>query len=54
MLQSLLSAILEMLRTAVGAAIAKFLGLENAVEFVAAIIGLGFIVIGFTAFWLGH
>ena len=54
MLQSLLSALVEMLVSAVGGAMVKFIGLENAVEITTAIIGLGCIVIGFTAFWMGH
>jgi hypothetical protein len=54
MLESLLAAIVEMLLTAAGEAIARLLGLENAVELATAIIGLGCIGIGFTADWLGH
>ncbi len=54
MLQSLLSAIVETLLSAAGAAIVKFCGLENAVEFATAIFGLSCIVIGFTSWWLGY
>jgi Ca2+/Na+ antiporter len=54
MLQSLLSAIVETLLSTVGAAIIKFLGLENAVEFATAIFGLSCIVIGFTMYAVGH
>jgi hypothetical protein len=53
MLQSLLSAIVETLFETAGAAILKFLGWEQAAEFVGAIVGLGCILIGF-AMWLGH
>ncbi|QOG18996.1 MULTISPECIES: hypothetical protein [Bradyrhizobium] len=54
MIQSLISAILEMLLSAAVSAVVKFFGLENAVEIATAIIGLGFIAIGFTAYLLGH
>ncbi|MCK1707649.1 hypothetical protein [Bradyrhizobium sp. 143] len=53
MLQSLLGLIVETLLSAAGAAIVKFFGLENAAEFATAIVGLTFIVIGFTAWWFG-
>ena len=54
MLQSLLSAIVETLFEAIGYAILKFLGWENAAEFVGAIIGLSCIVIGLTMALTGH
>lgn len=54
MLERLIGEILEMLLTAAVAAIGKFFGQENAVEFATAIVGLGFIAIGVTAWWLGH
>jgi hypothetical protein len=53
MLQGLLSAIVETLFEAAGYAILKFLGWEEAAEFVGAVIGLGFIVIGL-AMLLSH
>lgn len=42
MIQSLLSAIVEILLSAAGDAIVKFFGLENAVEFATAIFGLSY------------
>lgn len=54
MIQSLISAILEMLLSAAVSAVVKFFGLENAVEIAMVVIGLGFIAIGFTAYLLGH
>jgi hypothetical protein len=54
MLQSLLSAIVESLVTAAGHAILKFFGWEQAAELVGAVVGLTFIVIGFTIFLPGH
>jgi zinc transporter ZupT len=54
MLQSLLSAIVETLFEAIGYAILKFLGWENAAEFLTAIIGLSCIVIGLTMALTGH
>lgn len=54
MLQALLSAIVDMLLSVAWSAIVKFLGLENVVEVVTAIFGLGCIVIGFTVYLLGH
>ena len=54
MLQSLLSTIVETLLVEAGHAVAKMLGLESVVEFVTALAGLSFIVIGFAAWWMGH
>ncbi|GLR87854.1 hypothetical protein [Bradyrhizobium iriomotense] len=54
MLDTLLSAIFEMVLSAVGTAIVKLFGVENAAEVATAIIGLGFIAIGLTAALLGH
>lgn len=53
MLQALISAIMDMLLSAAWSAIVRFFGLENVVEIVTAIFGLGCIVIGF-AVLLGH
>ncbi|SDH76578.1 hypothetical protein SAMN05216338_101314 [Bradyrhizobium sp. Rc2d] len=53
MLQGLLSAIAEMLLSAAWSAIVRFFGLENVVEIVTAVFGLGCIVIGFTVYLLG-
>jgi uncharacterized membrane-anchored protein len=54
MLNSLLSAIIETLVDAAGAAIIKFFGLEYAAELITAVVGLAFIVIGFTIYWFGY
>lgn len=54
MLDALLGAIFEMVLTAVGTAIVKLFSLENAAEIAAAIIGLGFIAVGFTVAVWGH
>jgi hypothetical protein len=54
MLESLLSAIVEMLFSLAGHAVLKLLGWENAFEFVAALFGLSCIVIGFAMFLLGY
>ena len=54
MLEALLSVIVDIILSAIGSAIVKVLGLENAVEIVAAILGLGFIVIGVTTYLFGH
>ncbi|MDH2343080.1 hypothetical protein [Bradyrhizobium sp. SSUT77] len=54
MLQSLLSAIVEILLTAAVEAVVKLFGLENAAALATAIFGLGCILIGFTAYLLGH
>jgi hypothetical protein len=54
MLQSLLSAIVEALLSAAGAAIVRFFGLENVVELVTAVVGLSCIVIGFAIWWFGY
>ena len=51
MLQSLLSEIVETLLSAMGHAILKFFGWEQAAEFVGALVGLSCIVIGFMM-WL--
>ncbi|NVN86533.1 MAG: hypothetical protein HXX15_10645 [Rhodopseudomonas sp.] len=53
MLQSLLSAIVETLVTATGHAILKFLGWDQAAEFVGAVVGLACIATGFAIWWLG-
>jgi len=53
MLQDLLSVILETFISAAGGVVVKILGLESAVELVAAVAGLLFMAIGF-AMWLGH
>ncbi|WP_165405554.1 hypothetical protein [Bradyrhizobium genosp. SA-3] len=53
MLQSLLSAIVDLILSAAWSAIVRFFGLENLVEIVTAVFGLGCIVIGFTVFLLG-
>jgi len=54
MLQSLLTAIVETLVEAAGHAILKFLGWEQAAEFVGAVIGLSCIVIGLAMALTGH
>ncbi|MCP3374395.1 hypothetical protein [Bradyrhizobium cajani] len=54
MLQSLLSAIVDVLLSAAWSAIVRFFGLENVVEIATAIFGLGCIVAGFTVFLLGY
>ncbi|WP_158268012.1 hypothetical protein [Bradyrhizobium sp. MOS002] len=54
MLESLPGAIVEILLSAAWGAIIRFFGLENLAELATAIFGLGCIVIGFTACWLGH
>ena len=54
MFQSLLSAIVETLFEAVGYAILKFLGWEQAAEFVGIVVGLGCIVIGLAMALTGH
>lgn len=54
MLERLIGEILEMLLTAAGAVIAKLFGLDNAVEFATAVVGLSFIAIGCVAWWLGY
>jgi len=51
MFQSLLSAIVETLLSAIGHAILKFFGWEQAAELIAALFGLSCIVIGFLM-WL--
>jgi hypothetical protein len=51
MLQSLLSAMVETLLSAVGHAILKFFGWEQAAEFIAAVFGISCIVVGFVM-WL--
>ena len=54
MLQSLLGSIVEMLLSAAGHAIIKFLGWEQAFEFVTALFGLAYIVGGFAMWWMGY
>lgn len=54
MLRALISAIVDMLLSAVWSAIVRFFGTENVVEIVTAIFGLGCIVIGFAVLLLGH
>lgn len=54
MIGSVLSGIAETLFVATGHAILKFFGWEGAAELVGALVGLGFIAIGFTLFLLGH
>ncbi|MBR0967934.1 hypothetical protein JQ626_28115 [Bradyrhizobium diazoefficiens] len=54
MLQSLLSEILEMLLSAAGHAILKALGWDNAFELVAALFGIGCILIGSGLLPTGH
>ncbi len=54
MLQSLLSAVAEMLLMAVWNAILKFLGWEQAAEFIASVFGLGCMVTGLVMWWLGY
>jgi hypothetical protein len=54
MLQALISATVDMLLSAAWSAIVRFFGLENVVEIVTAIFGLGCIVIGFSVLLLGH
>jgi|EndMetStandDraft_9_1072997.scaffolds.fasta_scaffold2262683_1 hypothetical protein len=53
MLQSLLSAIAEMLPSVICDTVVKFLNLENVIEFVTALFGLACIVIGFVIWWSG-
>ena len=54
MLDALLGFIFEMVLNAVGTAIAKLFGVDNAAELAAAIIGLGLIAIGFVVAVWGH
>jgi len=54
MLDALLGAIFEMVLSAVGTAIVKLFGVDNAAEVATVIIGLGFIAIGFIAAVWGH
>jgi hypothetical protein len=54
MLQTLLSEIVEMAVTATAHAILKFLGWEQAAEFIGAVIGLSLILLGFTLALTGH
>jgi hypothetical protein len=54
MLDALLSAIFEIVLKAVGTAIVKLFSLENVAQVATAIIGLGFIAIGFAVTVLGH
>lgn len=53
MLQSLLSAIVEILLSAAWSAVVRFLGLENVVEIVTAVFGLGCILIGAAVYLQG-
>lgn len=54
MVQGLLSAIVELIFRAVARVIIKLFGLENAFELVSGLVGLAFIVIGFTTLLLDH
>ncbi len=54
MLDALLGAIFEIVLSAVGTAIVKLFGLENAAEIATVITGLGLIAIGFTVTVWGH
>ncbi len=54
MLQSLLSAIVDMLLAAAIDAVLEFFGWKHAAELVAALFGLSCIVIGFAILLLGH
>lgn len=54
MLQSLLSAVVEMLLAAAWQAVLKFLGWEQAAEFLTAVFGLGCMVIGLVMWGLGY
>jgi hypothetical protein len=54
MLQNLLSEIVETAVTATAHAISKFLGWEQAAEFIGAVIGLSLIVLGCTMALTGH
>jgi hypothetical protein len=53
MLQSLLTGIVEALLMAAGQAVIKFLGWEQAAEFISAVFGLTCIVAGLIMWWLG-
>lgn len=53
MLHNLLNAFAEMLLSAIGDAVLKFLGWEQAAEFVTALVGLTLIVTGFAIWWTG-
>jgi hypothetical protein len=53
MVQSLLSALAETLLMAAGRAVLKFLGWQQAAEFVGVVLGLSCIVTGFTLWHLG-
>lgn len=54
MLQSLLSAIVDLILSAAWSAAVRLLGAENLVEIASAIVGLSCILIGFTVFLLDH
>jgi hypothetical protein len=54
MLQALLTDIAESLLMAAGRAILKFLGWEQAFEFVSAVFGLSCIVAGLVMLWQGY
>jgi hypothetical protein len=54
MLQSLLSAIVEIVLEAMCQSVIKFFGLENAVTLARSLVGLTFIAIGFAIWWFGH
>lgn len=54
MLDALLGLIFDIVLSAIGTAIVKLFSVDNAAEIATAIIGLGFIAIGFTAAVWGH
>jgi hypothetical protein len=54
MIQSLISAIAEMLLMAAWQAILKFFGWEQAAEVIGMLFGLGCMVIGLAMWWLGY
>ena len=54
MLDALLGAIFDIVLSAVGTAIVKLFGVDNAAEVATVIIGLGLIAIGFIAAVWGH
>ncbi len=54
MLDALFSFVFDIVLSAIGTAIVKLFGLDNAAEIAAAVIGIGLIAIGFTVALWGH
>jgi hypothetical protein len=54
MVQSLLTAIIELIVVAAGRSVLKFLGLEQAAELAVSLFGLACIGLGFAMWWMGY